>query len=81
MKTSFNIDGQKIRRAVVASRFSKEQVVAAVQDAGYKFSLAGLDKVYRNEFPVKNTEEIVAAIAFKCGRLVSDFAEDEAKTA
>lgn len=81
MKTMFNINGQKVRRAVIASGFTKEQVVASVQDAGFKFSLAGLDKIYRNELPVKDTQEIVAAIALKCGCLTSNFAEDEAKTA
>lgn len=81
MKTITDVSGQKIKRAVVASRFTKEQVVASVQDRGLRFSLAGLDKIYRNEFPVNDTEDIIEAIAFKCGCLVSDFAEDEAQTA
>lgn len=76
-----NINGQKIRKAVMASGFTKEQVVASVQDTGLRFSLAGLDKIYRNEFPVRDSEEIIAAIALKCGCLTSSFAEDEAKTA
>lgn len=81
MKTLIDMSGQKIKRAVVASGFTKEQVVASVQDKGFRFSLAGLDKIYRNEFPVNDTEEIIQAIALKCGCLVSDFAEDEAQTA
>jgi hypothetical protein len=81
MKTTIKVSGQKIRRAVIASGFTKEQVVASVQDKGFRFSLAGLDKIYRNEFPVNDTEDIIGAIALKCGCLVSSFAEDEAKTA
>jgi hypothetical protein len=81
MKTLTDMSGQKIKRAVVASGFTKEQVVASVQDKGLRFSLAGLDKIYRNEFPVNDTEDIIGAIALKCGCLVSDFAEDEVKTA
>lgn len=65
----------------MASGFTKEQVVASVQDAGFRFSLTGLDKIYRNEFPVKDTEEIVEVIALKCGCLSSDFTESEVKTA
>lgn len=81
MKKLNDVSGQKIKRAVVASGFTKEQVVASVQDKGLRFSLAGLDKTFRNEFPVNDTEDIIAAIALKCGCLVSDFTEDEAQTA
>jgi hypothetical protein len=75
------VSGQKVRRAVIRSGYSKEQVVASVQDKGFKFSLTGLDKIYRNEFPVHFTDEILAAIAEKCGCSVSDFGESEMKTA
>lgn len=81
MKTMISVSGQKIKRAVVASGWTKEQVVASVQDKGFRFSLAGLDKIYRGELPVNDTEDIIGAIALKCGCLVSDFAEDEARTA
>jgi len=82
MKTTQDINGQKIKRAVRASGFTKEQVVASVQDCGLRFSLAGLDKMYRDEFPLNDTFEILGAIALKCGCLVSDFGESlETKTA
>lgn len=81
MKNTINVSGQRIRRAVMASGYSKEQVVAHVQDKGLKFSLTGLDKMYRNELPVKDLEEILIAIAEKCSCHVSDFAESEAMTA
>lgn len=81
MKNTINVSGQKIRRAVIGSGYSKEQVVASVQDKKLRFSLAGLDKIYRNEFPVNDTEEILAAIAEKCGCSISDFGESEMKTA
>jgi hypothetical protein len=81
MKHMINVSGQKVRRAVMASAYSKEQVVAHVQDKGLKFSLTGLDKIYRNELPVHFTGEILAAIAEKCGVSVSDFGESEAMTA
>lgn len=61
----------------MASGFTKEQVVASVQDKGLKFSLAGLDKIYRDELPVKDTEAILTAIAEKCCVDTSDFAEPE----
>lgn len=81
MKNEINVCGQKVRRAVIKSGYSKEQVVASVQDKGFKFSLTGLDKIYRNELPVNFTMEILIAIAEKCGCQVSDFAESEAMTA
>jgi hypothetical protein len=81
MKTSYAVSGQKIKRAVVKSGWTKEQVVASVQDKGFRFSLTGLDKMFRNEFPVNDTEEILEAIALKCGCLISTFTEDEAQTA
>lgn len=77
----FGIDGNEIRKAVKRSGFSKEQVVASVQDLGFRFSLAGLDRIYRGEFPSKDCKEILEAIAFKCKCQVSDFAEPETKTA
>lgn len=82
MKNISNVSGQKIRKAVMASGFTKEQVVASVQDSGLRFSLAGLDKIYRNELPVNDTSDIIGAIALKCGCLVSDFCESiDTKTA
>jgi hypothetical protein len=81
MKKIINVNGQRVRRAVLASGYTKEQVVAHVQDAGLKFSLAGLDKIYRGELPVKDSDAILEAIAFKCRCLASDFAESEAQTA
>jgi hypothetical protein len=81
MKNRLNVNGQKVRRAVMASGFTKEQVVASVQDAGFRFSLAGLDKIYRGELPVRDAEDILGAIALKCGCQTSDFAESEARTA
>lgn len=81
MRNISNVMGQKIRKAVMASGFTKEQVVASVQDRGLSFSLAGLDKMYRGEFPVRDTEEILFAISIKCKCQVSDFAEPETKTA
>jgi hypothetical protein len=81
MKKIINVNGQKVRRAVLASGFSKEQVVASVQDAGLKFSLAGLDKIYRGELPVKDSDAILEAIAFKCHCQATEFADPEAQTA
>lgn len=81
MNNVFNINGQKIKKAIRVSGFTKEQVVASVQDKGLRFSLAGLDKIYRNEFPLNDTLEILEAIAFKCGCPVSDFEDDEIRTA
>ena len=81
MKNIFNINGLQVRKAVLQSGFTKEQVVASVQDEGLKFSLTGLDKIYRNELPVKDTEAILIAIAKKCCVEISFFAESEAKTA
>lgn len=82
MKNILNVNGQRIRKAVMASGFTKEQVVASVQDSGLRFSLAGLDKIYRNELPVKDAYDILGAIALKCGCLISDFGEsNEMKTA
>ena len=81
MKNVFNVNGQKVKRMVNGSGYSKEQVVASVQDKGFRFSLSGLDKIYQNIFPVNDTEEILAAIAEKCGCSISDFGESEIKTA
>lgn len=81
MTYSICISGKLVKKAVQKSSFTREQVVASVQDKGLRFSLAGLDKIYRNELPAKDTSEILEAIAQKCGCLVSDFAESEAQTA
>jgi hypothetical protein len=81
MKTILSVNGQKIRRAVILSGFSKEQVVASVQDSGLRFSLTGLDKLYRGELPVRDSDEILEAIALKCSCLAMSFANSEAQTA
>lgn len=81
MTNSKEISGRIVKKAVHRSGYTREQVVASVQDKGLRFSLAGLDKIYRNELPVKDREEILAAIAEKCGCSVSEFADSEAKTA
>lgn len=75
------INGKKIKSAVIRSGFTKEQVVASVQDRGIRFSLAGLDRIYRNEFPVMSKTEILEAVADKCRCKLSDFAESEKKSA
>lgn len=75
------INGKKIKSAVIRSRFTKEQVVASVQDRGIRFSLAGLDRIYRNELPVFSQKEILEAIAEKCRCKLSDFAELESLSA
>lgn len=80
MKTT-NISGQRVKRAVVASGFTKEQVVASVQDLGFRFSIAGLDKVYRGDLPMHDSREILEAIALKCGCMVTDFFDREPLTA
>lgn len=67
-----------MKKSVIASRWTKEQVVAHVQYKGISFSLAGLDRMYRGEL-VKDSDEILEAIAEKCGCSVDDFTESEAK--
>lgn len=81
MKKITNVNGQRVKKAVRISGKSKEKIVVAVQDAGLSFSLAGLDKMFRGELPVNESDEILEVIAFECGCLTSDFAESEAKTA
>lgn len=68
-------DGRKVKIAVVASGFTKEKVVTFVQDKGFRFSLAGLDKIFRNEFPKKDTETILGIIAENCRCDLIDLAE------
>ncbi len=80
MKDYQNINGDLIRRRVIASKFSKEDVVVHVQKKGFSFSYPGLDKMYRSELPQRHRDEILEAIAEKCGCSISDFfdeAEDE----
>lgn len=79
MRNIDSIDGMKIKRAILASGFTKEQVVASVQESGIRFSLAGLDKMFVNTFPVKHLEEILEQIALKCGCLASDFGESKVR--
>lgn len=74
-KALSNFSGHKLKRAVVRSRFAKEQVVAHIQDKGIKFSLTGLDRIYRNELPRKETQEILAGIAEKLCCNLDDFTE------
>lgn len=75
------VSGKSIRSAVLRSAYTKEQVVASVQDKGLSFSLAGLDKVYRGELPKKDTSEILKAIADKLGCTTQDFAQSKSKSA
>jgi hypothetical protein len=70
---AMRIDHEKLKRAVRASAFSKEQIVAAVQDEGYRFSLAGLDRMYKGEMPKNDLPEILQALALKLRCNVSDF--------
>lgn len=77
----FNVDGKNVRSAVIRSGFTKEQVVVAVQEKGYRFSLAGLDRIYKNMFPTFNKVEILETIAEKCRCKLSDFAESKEKSA
>lgn len=79
MRNKTDIDGSKIKRAILASGFTKEMVVASVQTSGLRFSLAGLDKMLANKFPKKDLDMILEEIAQKCRCLVSDFEELEAK--
>jgi hypothetical protein len=68
--------GQKLRRMVVKSGATKEQVVAHVQDMGLRFSLAGLDRMYRGVMPAREeAEEVLAGIAHKLKCSVADFNE------
>ena len=80
-KSVTSVDGNEVRKAIKKSGFTKEQVVASVQDLGFRFSLAGLDRIYRGELPIYNAMEILEAIALKCRCQVSDFAEPETKSA
>ena len=71
------VAGKNVRAAVNRSGFTKEQVVASVQDKGFRFSLAGLDRIYRNELPTFDRKEILEALAEKCRCTVLDFVESE----
>ena len=89
------ISGLMVKRAVKTAMneqgLTKEQIVAAVQIAikGKKdvsgdeitFSLAGLDRIYRNDLPAKGCGIILRALAKVCQCSVSSFAEPETKTA
>lgn len=75
-----NFSGRKIKKKVMSSEFTKEQVVAYVQDTpdhdiSYSFSLAGLDRLYRGELPKRNAGLIVTRIAEKLGCKVDEFLE------
>lgn len=75
-KASATFSGQKLKRLVVKSGATKEQVVAHVQDMGLRFSLAGLDRMYRGVMPAREeTAEILAGIADKLGCSTADFHE------
>lgn len=76
-----SIDGKHVRMAVIRSGFTKEQVVVAVQEKGFRFSLAGLDRVYKNIFPTFDKVEILKIIAKKCRCKLSDFSESESESA
>ena len=62
-----------LKRKIQASGFRKEQVVAAVQDEGIRFSLTQLDKMFKGEMPVNNLEEIIFLISNKIKCDKSDF--------
>jgi hypothetical protein len=83
MTNIIRVDGQKIRLAVLKTGFTREKVVVLVQEdlGGITFSLAGLDKMIRGELPKRDCEKVLNSLAKVCGCLVSDFAEDEIKTA
>lgn len=68
-------------KAVNRSGFTKEQVVASVQDKGWRFSLAGLDRMYCGKLPKHNSKEILLAVAEKIGCEISDFAESQSESA
>lgn len=74
-KLMINVTNLKI--AINRSGFTKEQVVASVQDKGWRFSLTGLDRIYRNDLPKNNSEEIIKAIAEKIRCNISDFTESK----
>lgn len=70
-----NFSGQKLKKMIVRSGYTKEQVVAHVQDKGLRFSLAGLDRILRNELPKKEPHEILAGISEKLKCSAEDFTE------
>lgn len=84
MMNTNEINGQKIRVAVLKTGLTREKVVALVQDdleIGVTFSLAGLDKMIRGELPKRDACKVLASLAKICGCSTLDFAESEAKTA
>jgi hypothetical protein len=84
MRDITNIDGQKIRVAVLKTGLTREKVVVLVQEdleIGVTFSLAGLDKMIRGELPKRDAEKVLVSLAKICGCLISDFAESKVKTA
>lgn len=80
--TNITVKGQKIKIAVTNCGKTREKVVVLVQEAlkdhGLSFSLAGLDKLQRDELPKKNAQIILEALADVLEKDVSDFAEFEA---
>lgn len=81
MKKMLNIDGKRVKALVNASELTREKFVVLVQDKGFQFSTSGLDKIFRNELPRKDTEEILGIIASACRCNISDFAELETRSA
>lgn len=75
------IDGKRVKTFVNASEITREKFVVLVQDSGFQFSTSGLDKIFRNELPRKDTEEILGIIATACRCKLSDFAESASKSA
>lgn len=81
----------QVKNAMRLRDLTKEQIVAEVQTAikGKKnvngdeitFSLAGLDRIYRNDLPAYGADEILSALALSCRCMVSSFAEPEVMTA
>lgn len=72
------INVEEMKRLMRQSGLKKEQVIAAVQDKGYRFSLASLDRIYRGELPKNDLPEILEVIASKIECKVSDFYSEEA---
>jgi hypothetical protein len=70
-----SFSGQQLKKMVIKSGTTKEQVVAHVQDKGHRFSITGLDRMYRGELPKTEPTEILAGIAEKLKCDPSDFME------
>jgi hypothetical protein len=67
--------GPKFKKMVIKSGSTKEQVVAHVQDKGLRFSMAGLDRMFRGELPKNEPSEVLAGIAERLNCNPADFTE------